>query len=120
MKVDIFDFELPKERIANQPVNPRDTSRLLDLSVNGQITDRHFYDLPDILEEGDVLVFNDTKVIPARLYGIHGNALVEVTLYHPVDGINWMAFIKNALNQKRPELFIPIKYQHMPQNFPQF
>ena len=100
MKVDIFDFELPKERIANQPVNPRDTSRLLDLSVNGQITDRHFYDLPDILEEGDVLVFNDTKVIPARLYGIHGNALVEVTLYHPVYGINWMAFIKNSKRLK--------------------
>ena len=100
MKVDIFDFELPKELIANQPVSPRDTSRLLDLSKTEKISDRHFYDLPDILNEGDVLVFNDTKVIPARLYGAHGAALVEVTLYHPIDGIQWMAFIKNSKRLK--------------------
>lgn len=100
MKVDIFDFELPKELIASHPASPRDASRLLDLSVNGKITDRYFYNLPDILEEGDVLVFNDTKVIPARLYGAHGEALVEVTLYHPIDGTNWMAFIKNSKRLK--------------------
>ena len=104
MKVDIFDFELPKERIANHPVNPRDASRLLDLSINGKITDRHFYDLPELLQEGDVLVFNDTKVIPARLYGTHGSALVEVTLYHPIDGINWMAFIKNSKRLKSGDI----------------
>ena len=104
MKVDIFDFELPKERIANQPVNPRDTSRLLDLSISGKITDRHFYDLPELLQEGDVLVFNDTKVIPARLYGAHGSALIEVTLYHPIDGINWMAFIKNSKRLKSGDI----------------
>ena len=96
MKVDIFDFELDRDLIAKEPANPRDTSRLLDLSVEGKITDRHFYDLPDILEKGDVLVFNDTKVIPARLYAQRGEALVEVTLYHPVDGLSWNAFIKNA------------------------
>ena len=80
MKVDIFDFDLPKELIASQPANPRDTSRLLDLSAEESIADRHFYDLPQLLEEGDVLVFNDTKVIPARLYGARGEALVEVPL----------------------------------------
>ena len=48
MKVEIFDFELPKELIANQPVHPRDTSRLLDLSIENEINDRHFYDLPDL------------------------------------------------------------------------
>lgn len=100
MKVDAFDFELPKELIAKQPVNPRDTSRLLDLSVEGQITDRHFYDLPQLLNAGDVLVFNDTKVIPARLYGARGEALVEITLYHPVDGIQWWSFIKNSKRLK--------------------
>lgn len=68
MQVDIFDFELDRSLIASQPVNPRDTSRLLDLSNENTINDRHFYDLPDILQKGDVLVFNDTKVIPARLY----------------------------------------------------
>ena len=96
MKVDIFDFELDRDLIAKQPADPRDTSRLLDLSEADKINDRHFYDLPDILEKGDVLVFNDTKVIPARLYAQRGEAKVEVTLYHPLDGIKWNAFIKNA------------------------
>lgn len=104
MKVDIFDFNLPKELIANQPVHPRDTSRLLDLSGGENICDRCFYELPDLLEEGDVLVFNDTKVIPARLYGARGEALVELTLYHPVDGIRWMAFIKNSKRLKNNDV----------------
>lgn len=96
MQVDIFDFELDRSLIADKPANPRDTSRLLDLSEEGTIHDRHFYDLPNILQKGDILVFNDTKVIPARLYGARGEALVEVTLYHPLDGLSWMSFIKNA------------------------
>ncbi len=96
MRVDIFDFNLDKDLIAKEPANPRDTSRLLDLSEEGKIADRHFYDLPQILQAGDVLVFNDTKVIPARLYGRRGEAEVEVTLYHPEDGIKWHAFIKNS------------------------
>lgn len=96
MQVDIFDFDFDRSLIADKPADPRDSSRLLDLSEEGIITDRHFYDLPDILRPGDVLVFNDTKVIPARLYGCRGEALVEVTLYHPIDGLSWMSFIKNA------------------------
>ena len=66
------------------------------LSEEGKIVDRHFYDLPKILRPNDILVFNDTKVIPARLYGKRGEALVEITLYHPVDGLCWWSFIKNA------------------------
>ena len=96
MKVDIFDFALDKELIAKQPANPRDTSRLLDLSDENAVSDLHFYDLPKLLKAGDVMVFNDTKVIPARLYGKRGEALVEVTLYHPDDGISWWSFIKNS------------------------
>ena len=96
MQVDIFDFDLDRRLIADKPASPRDSSRLLDLTEDGQIHDRRFYDLPDILRKGDVLVFNDTKVIPARLYGQRGDALVEVTLYHPIDGLSWMSFIKNA------------------------
>ena len=96
MKVDLFDFELDKDLIAKEPANPRDSSRLLDLSEENIIRDRHFYDLPQILKPGDVMVFNDTKVIPARLYGKRGEALVEVTLYHPDDGIRWWSFIKNS------------------------
>ena len=98
MKVDLFDFELERELIASKPVFPRDTSKLLDVTNEGQIYDRHFYDLPDILNEGDLLVFNNTKVIPARLYGKRGEAEVEVTLYHPDDGLTWWAFIKNCKN----------------------
>lgn len=100
MKVDVFDFELDKSLIAKEPVNPRDSSRLLDLSKEDEINDRHFYDLPNILQKGDVLVFNDTKVIPARLYGKRGDALVEVTLYHPEDGKAWWSFVKNAKRLK--------------------
>lgn len=104
MQVDIFDFELNRDLIAKEPASPRDSSRLLDLSVENVISDRHFYDLPRLLNEGDVLVFNDTKVIPARLYGARGEALVEVTLYHPDDGIRWHAFIKNAKRLKPDDI----------------
>lgn len=100
MKVDIFDFNLDKDLIAKSPVNPRDTSRLLDLSDDKKINDLHFYDLPNILKPNDILVFNDTKVIPARLYGQRGEALIEVTLYRPEDGICWWSFIKNSKRLK--------------------
>ncbi len=100
MKVDIFDFTLDKSSIANAPANPRDTSKLLDLSNPPHITDKHFYDLPDLLEEGDVLVFNDTKVIPAKLLAQRGEAKLEITLYRPVDSLNWWAFIKNSKRLK--------------------
>jgi len=96
MKVDIFDFDLDRSLIAAQPADPRDSCKLLDATDDNLIRDRIFTELPDLLEEGDVLVFNDTKVIPARLYAVRGEAEVEVTLYHPIDGIRWMAFIKNA------------------------
>ena len=96
MRVDIFDFELDKSLIANQPCEPRDACKLLDLSEQDTIKDRIFYELPELVNEGDVLVFNDTKVIPARLYARRGLAEVEVTLYHPIDGIEWWSFIKNA------------------------
>ncbi len=104
MKVDIFDFELDKDLIAKEPVFPRDTSKLLDLSDDKVTSDKHFYDLPDILQAGDILVFNDTKVIPARLFAKKGNALVEVTLYRPEDGILWWAFIKNAKRLKEDDI----------------
>ncbi len=71
MKVTDFDYDLPEELIAQHPVEPRDTSRLLTLDkITGEYTHKaHFYDLLDELQAGDVLVFNNTKVIPARLYG---------------------------------------------------
>lgn len=66
------------------------------MSEEDKIADRRFYDLPDILRKGDVLVFNDTKVIPAAFTAPRGDARVEVTLYRPVDGVRWWSFVKNA------------------------
>ena len=104
MKVDIFDFELDRELIATSPANPRDTSKLLDLSVEDKITDRHFYDLPQLLNTNDILVFNDTKVIPAKLYAIRGSAEVEITLYHPLGTTSWWSFIKNSKRLKQDDI----------------
>ena len=94
MRVDLFDFELPPERIALRPVAPRDAARLL--VVNDGLTDRSVGDLPEILRAGDCLVFNDTKVIPAQLTGKRGNATIGATLHKREDLRTWHAFIRNA------------------------
>lgn len=71
MKVSEFDYELPDELIAQTPVEPRDTSRLMVIDLASErIEHRHFYDLPEYLRPGDVLVVNESRVIPARLHGI--------------------------------------------------
>ena len=83
MRVDLFDFELPADRIAQQPARPRDAARLL-LVTAGALEDRRIGDLPELLRPRDLLVFNDTRVIPARLFGRRGDATIEVTLHQPV------------------------------------
>ena len=71
MEVTDFDYDLPEELIAQTPVEPRDSSRLLVMDKKtGELEHRHFYDLPEYLKPGDLLVFNDTRVIPARLHGV--------------------------------------------------
>jgi len=70
MRIDEFDFELPQECIALQPAEPRDNARMLVVGPNGKLSDRQVLDLPDLLRPGDVLVFNDTRVIPAQLSGV--------------------------------------------------
>src|SRR5437868_13826106 len=80
MRLADFDFELPHELIADRPLEPREMARLLVLPASGGFADRHIADLPDLLRPGDLLVFNDTKVIPARLVGRRGLSAVEVTL----------------------------------------
>ena len=72
MRVDAFDFELPRELIADHPAEPRESARLL--VVGDALLDRHIADLPKLLRRGDLLVFNDTRVIPARLLGRRGAA----------------------------------------------
>jgi S-adenosylmethionine:tRNA ribosyltransferase-isomerase len=95
MRVDLFDFDLPPDRIALRPARPRDSARLLVVEGNG-ISDRQILDLPELLGPGDVLVFNDTKVIPAQLEGRRGDASIGATL-HKREGVReWRAFLRNA------------------------
>jgi len=95
MRVADFDFDLPAERIALRPARPRDSARLL--VVNGhEISDRTVMDLPDLLRPGDVLMFNDTKVIPAQLEGRRGEASIGATLHKREGPREWQAFLRNA------------------------
>ena len=95
MKVSEFEFELPRERIAARPARPRDRARLLEVSAAG-LTDRLVSELPACLQPGDLLVVNDTKVIPARLTGRRGAVGIEATLHKRVDGRSWDAFARPA------------------------
>ncbi|HEY0835689.1 MAG TPA: tRNA preQ1(34) S-adenosylmethionine ribosyltransferase-isomerase QueA [Azospirillum sp.] len=98
MKTADFDFDLPPERIADHPVKPRDAARLL--VVDEPFQDRIVRDLPDLLQPGDLLVYNDTRVIPARLTGRRGEARIEVTLHKRMGDDTWAAFAKNARRLK--------------------
>lgn len=121
MKVDLFDFDLPEEQIAQEPVSPRDSARLADLTgpdlcsadlSSVGMTHRHMRDFPDLLRPGDVLVVNDTKVIPARLYGFRRaagstgmGAKIELLLHQRLDGATWRAFAKPARKLRLGEWF---------------
>ena len=95
MRVDLFDFELPQDRIALRPASPRDSARLL--LVDGKNYEDHFVsELPRLLRGGDVLVFNDTRVIPAQLEGRRGDAKVGATLHKREGPRDWRAFVRNA------------------------
>ncbi len=98
MRVDEFDFELPKELIADHPAEPRESARLL--VVGDGLEDRRVADLPKLLRPGDLLVFNDTKVIPVRLVGQRDKASVEVTLHRDLGHGVWLAFAKGAKRLK--------------------
>ncbi|KKJ78418.1 S-adenosylmethionine tRNA ribosyltransferase [Kiloniella litopenaei] len=107
MKTDLFDFELPRDVIAQRPENPRDMAKLL--SVGNNLTDHRMIDLPDLIQAGDLLVFNDTKVIPARLKGKRGEAGVEVTLHKQEPpsaegGARWWTFAKPAKKLKPDDI----------------
>ena len=95
MQVSAFDFTLPQELIAQRPARPRDSARLLHVGQDG-LNDRHVTDLPDLVDPGDLLIFNDTRVLPARLFGRRGMAGVEVTLHQLVDEYRWRVFARPA------------------------
>ncbi|MBP0615376.1 tRNA preQ1(34) S-adenosylmethionine ribosyltransferase-isomerase QueA [Jiella mangrovi] len=109
MRVDLFDFDLPEERIALRPAVPREAARLLHVGQGGSLADRTVGDLPQMIEPGDVLVFNDTKVIPARLAGLRrregaaegeGVARIEATLHMRLSPDCWKAFLRPAKRVK--------------------
>ena len=96
MRVDLFDFELPPELIALRPAKPRDAARMLVADGEAPFADRNVRDLPGLLRRGDVLVFNDTRVIPAQLEGRRGEARIGATLHKRIDLRRWQAFVRNA------------------------
>lgn len=103
MKVEDFDFDLPKDLIAQTPIKDRDTSRLLVLNKdNGDIKHKHFYDILDYMEKGDTLVLNDTKVLPARLYGLkeETNAAIEILMLKDNGEDVWECLVKPAKRVK--------------------
>lgn len=95
MQLSDFDFQLPPELVAQLPVRPRDAARLLHITANG-LADCQVRDLPSLLRPDDLLVYNDTRVIKARLPGKRGAAYLEVTLHAPVDKFTWRAFARPA------------------------
>ncbi len=103
MRTDLFDFDLPPERIALRPIVPRDAARLLVVrpGEEPELDDRGIRDLPDLLQPGDAVVVNDTKVIPARLKGRRigrgdTEPAIEATLHRRLDGSRWRAFVRPA------------------------
>jgi S-adenosylmethionine:tRNA ribosyltransferase-isomerase len=98
MRVDLFDFELPEELIALRPARPRDSARLLLVHSDDAVEDRVVRDAPALFRRGDLLVFNDTRVIPARLSGVRvreeSSVTVEATLLRRLSSSSWSALAK--------------------------
>jgi S-adenosylmethionine:tRNA ribosyltransferase-isomerase len=95
LPIEAFDFVLPPERIAQEPARPRDAARLLHIARDG-LADRTVRELPELLRPGDLLVLNDTKVIPGRLLGQRRGAKVELTLHRQAGPDCWHAFARPA------------------------
>ncbi|WP_062015884.1 tRNA preQ1(34) S-adenosylmethionine ribosyltransferase-isomerase QueA [Aureimonas sp. AU4] len=100
MRVDLFDFDLPEERIALRPALPRESAKLLVVPPTGGLADHRVGDLPDLLRPDDVIVLNDTRVIPAQLTGIRkrgdASARIDVTLHMRAAHDMWLAFVRPA------------------------
>lgn len=97
MRTSDFDYYLPEELIAQTPIEPRDHSRLMVVPMSGgKVSHRRFFELPDLVREGDVLVFNDSRVIPARLYGNRKESgrEIEMLLLEKISERKWRALVK--------------------------
>ena len=98
MKTSDFDYHLPPELIAQTPIEPRDAARLLQLDrSSGAIGHFHFYDLPDLLRPGDLLVANESRVIPARIFAHKAGTggAVEILLLRRIDEVTWQALLRS-------------------------
>ena len=105
MRVDIFDYDLPVEKIAISPARPRDASRLLDLT-GGTLADKTIQDLPGIFQPNDLLVVNDTRVIPSRLKGLRDSVKIEITLHKQIENGIWAAFARPAKRLKQGDKIV--------------
>ncbi|MCB9973103.1 MAG: tRNA preQ1(34) S-adenosylmethionine ribosyltransferase-isomerase QueA [Rhodospirillales bacterium] len=106
MKTSDFYFDLPKELIASEPLAQRSASRLFCLQKDGTRQHRHFYDLPDLLQEGDLLVFNNSRVIPARLYGQKPTGgKLEILIERVISDRTALAHVKGSKNLKTGSSF---------------
>ena len=109
MKTSDFYYDLPQEQIAQTPIEPRDHSRLMVLSrKDDSIEHKHFYDIIDYLNEGDTLIVNDSRVIPARIYGYKEDtgAKIEFLLLKQLDGKRWETLVKPGKKAKIGTRFI--------------
>ena len=102
-----YDYDLPKHLIAQSPVEPRDQSKLLVLDIDKRLLeDRYFYDLPHYLTKGDVLVFNDTRVMPARLFGkTNRGSKVELLLLKQIHKDTWRVLVKPGSKMRKGTQF---------------
>ena len=108
MKTSDFDYDLDRKLIAQTPMEPRDHSRLMVVSrSDGSIHHRHFYDLPEYLRSSDVLVFNDSRVFPARMYGtrVAGGGKVELLLLHRLSPGTWRALVRPGRRMRPGDAF---------------
>ncbi len=111
MRVDLFDFDLPQDLIAQRPVEPRDRARLLDVAPDG-LHDRSVGDLPGLLRRGDLLVVNDTRVIPARLRGVRRgtpgrqDVAVEALLIRDLGDRRWLSFARPGKRLRRGDTLV--------------
>ena len=105
MRLDDFDYHLPPERIAAEPAKPRSAAKMLDMRGGG-LTDRIVADLPDCLNDGDLLIVNNTRVLPARLVGKRGEAKINITLHQRADDAVWRAFAKPAKKLREGDIVV--------------
>ena len=116
MKLDAFDYDLPNGRIASVPARPREAAKLLDMTSADRFIDRRVGDFPDLCKPGDVIVVNNTSVIPARLIGYRGAAKISITLHKselsgdqsqtPGVGSHWRVFAKPAKKCRRDDIIV--------------